>query len=125
MTTSARRALPLFALLLLGCSADAGVQVTPDKARQALRTALDAWKAGRKIETLQQDSPPIVAQDFDWIAGATLTGYEVQGDGTAQGANLRVGVKLLLRDKRGQDATKTVNYVVGTDKTLTVFRAFD
>jgi hypothetical protein len=99
--------------------------VEPDKARAALRTALDAWKSGRKIETLAQDRPPIVAQDFDWMAGSTLVEYDVLSEGTPEDANLRVPVKLSLKDAKGQAKTKTVNYIVGTDRTLTVFRAME
>ncbi len=38
------------------------------------------------------------------------------------GSNLRVPVKLSLRGKDGKDAAKTVNYLVGTSPSLTVFR---
>lgn len=95
--------------------------VNPEKARAALRTTLDAWKAGRPIESLSKDDPPIVAQDFDWMAGVKLDNYEVLGDGTPQDANLRISVKLSLKGK-GQ---KTVTYIVGTDIKLTVFRSMD
>lgn len=95
--------------------------VNPEKARAALRTTLDAWKAGRTIESLAKDDPPIVAQDFDWMAGVKLDNYEVQGDGTPQDANLRIPVKLSLKGK-GQ---KTVTYIVGTDIKLTVFRSME
>ncbi len=99
--------------------------VEPDKARQTLRTALDAWKDGQAIETLSQATPPIVAQDFDWMAGSKLTDYQLLDEGQPEDANLRVKVKLSLRDKQGQSATKTVIYVVGTDPKLTVFRALE
>jgi hypothetical protein len=120
VTTSRLR--PLVLLLLAGC-ADAPVAkpVEPDKARQTLRATLDAWKAGRPIDSLQADTPPVVAQDFDWMAGAKLDAYEVLGDGTPKDANLWVPVKLTLKGK----GTKTVNYVVGTDIKLTVFRAME
>ena len=67
----------------------------PDKARAALRTALDAWKAGRPIGSLAEASPPIVAQDFDWLAGAKLDDYAVLDDKEAD-ANLRVRVQLTV-----------------------------
>jgi hypothetical protein len=114
------------ALLFTGCSSKpAAAPVEPEKARETLRAALDAWKAGRPIDALKNDTPPIVAQDFDWMAGARLTEYAVVGDGTPLDANLRVQVNLTLRTAQGAAATKTVYYVVGTDKTLTVFRAME
>lgn len=99
--------------------------VEPDKARTALRTTLDAWKAGQKPDTLAQARPPIVAQDMDWLAGATLTDYQLLDDGKAEDANLRARVKLSLKSDRGKTMTKTAVYVVGTDPTLTVFRAME
>jgi hypothetical protein len=95
--------------------------VNPEKAREVLRSTLDAWKAGRTIESLAKDDPPIIAQDFDWMAGVKLDHYEVLGDGTPQDANLRISAKLSLKGK-GQ---KTVTYIVGTDIKLTVFRSLD
>ena len=119
-------AVALAAAFLAGCSSGPkAAPVEPGKARAALVTALDAWKAGKSIDELKAATPPIVAQDFDWMAGAKLTDYAVVGDGEAQDANLRVQVKLTLRTAQGATATKTVHYVVGTDKTLTVFRAME
>lgn len=114
--------LGLLVLLAAGCAdRPAAAPVVPDKARAALKAALDAWKAGRPIESLAADTPPVVAQDFDWMAGAKLDAYELVGDGTPLDANLRVAVRLTLKGK----GVKTVHYIVGTDKTLTVFRAME
>jgi hypothetical protein len=117
----------LAAVTLAGCSTGPKVAapVEPDRARAALRTALDAWKAGRPIGSLADASPPIVAQDFDWMAGARLDDYAVLDDGKAEDANLRVKVQLAVRPAKGAAARKTVTYVVGTDPALTVFRAME
>ncbi|HYH67852.1 MAG TPA: hypothetical protein VD866_24355 [Urbifossiella sp.] len=125
MTTS--RAAALAAVILLaGCSVGPklAAPVEPDKARAALRTALDAWKAGKPIGSLTEASPPIVAQDFDWLAGAKLDDYAVLDDKESD-ANLRVRVQLTVRPAQGAVAKKTVTYVVGTDPSLTVFRAME
>jgi hypothetical protein len=113
-------------VLLAGCSVGPklAAPVEPDKARAALRTALDAWKAGKPIGSLAEASPPIVAQDFDWLAGAKLEDYAVLDDKESD-ANLRVRVQLSVRPAQGGVAKKTVVYVVGTDPTLTVFRALE
>ena len=92
-----------------------------DLARETLRTTLDAWKEGHAIGTLVSQSPSIVAQDFDWMAGAKLESYELVNDGVPQDANLRVPVRLKLKDK----GLKSVSYIVGTDIRLTVFRAME
>jgi hypothetical protein len=121
-----RRVATDFAAILLvaGCSPGPQVaaKVDPEAARTALRTTLDAWKAGKPIEFLSAGSPSIVAQDFDWMQGKKLASYEVLGEGTPQDANLRVEVKLTLD---GDTAAKKVAYIVGTSPKLTVFRAFE
>jgi hypothetical protein len=120
----------LFALVLVflaGCSDGPGKAgpVDPAKAKKTLETTLNAWKAGKKIEALAQEEPPIVAQDFDWMAGKKLASFQVQGDGAAQDANLRIPVKLSLQEGDGETVDKTVIYIVGTDIKLTVFRALE
>ncbi|VTR95636.1 Uncharacterized protein OS=Singulisphaera acidiphila (strain ATCC BAA-1392 / DSM 18658 / VKM B-2454 / MOB10) GN=Sinac_4926 PE=4 SV=1 [Gemmata massiliana] len=114
-------------LTVVGCSDGPrrAAPVEPDKALAALRSTLDVWKAGQKIESLGNENPPIVAQDFDWMAGAKLTEYKLLNDGTPEDANLRVQVQITVRDAQGRTATKTVTYVVGTDPKLTVFRALE
>ena len=37
-------------------------------------------------------------------------------------ANLRIPVRLVVREPDGREAEKQVKYVVGTDPTITVFR---
>jgi hypothetical protein len=112
---------------LAGCSGGprTAAPVEPDKARAALRTTLDAWKAGKSPESLARADPPIVAQDLDWMTGSKLTEYELADDGKAEDANLRVRVRLTVRDTQGKTTTKTAVYVVGTDPKLTVFRALE
>ena len=111
---------------LSGCAGSgASYPVDPERARTTLRSALESWKRGDKIESLKAGSPPIVAQDFDWMAGARLDDYAVLDDGRAEDANLRVKVQLAVRPARGAAARKTVTYVVGTDPALTVFRAME
>ena len=107
-----------------GCSV-AGHVVDPERARETLKTALESWKKGDTIESLRAASPPIVAQDFDWMAGNRLVGYEVTGDGKDDDANLRIPVKLTLKTAQGKEVKKSVSYVVGTSPALTVFREFN
>jgi hypothetical protein len=114
------------ALGFLGCGGEGQVaaRVDPPRAREALRTALESWKKGEKIDALKTAFPAIVIQDFDWMAGQSLVSYEVTGDGKDDDANLRIPVKLTLRTPEGKETQKTVSYVVGTSPALTVFRDF-
>lgn len=114
-------------LTLAGCGHHgdynpAAHQVDADTARSTLISVLDGWKAGDKPDAWQQKSPPVVVQDFDWMQGAKLTGYEILKE-EAIDANLHCDVKLSLEDAQGGAAEKTVTYLVSTSPTLTVFRA--
>lgn len=113
-------------LVFTGCSGGGGsaAPVEPSKAREALVVALDSWKKGDTIDSLKSGSPSIVAQDFDWMAGARLVEFEIIGEGKDDNANLRIPVKLTLRTPQGKEVKKSVSYVVGTSPTLTVFRDF-
>lgn len=96
--------------------------VRPELARETLIAALTAWKDGSSPEDLQARSPAIVVQDLDWMAGAALQAFELQGDGRPIGANLSIEVELTLADPAGKVSTRKVWYLVGTDPVLTVFR---
>jgi hypothetical protein len=85
---------------------------------------MESWKKGDRIDALRSGSPPIVAQDFDWMGGHHLLAYEVTGDGKDDDANLRIPVRLTLRTPQGKELSKDVSYVVGTSPSLTVFRDF-
>lgn len=114
------------ALPLAGCGGSSRAHaVDPPRALEALRTALDHWKAGDDPGSLPSSSTPMTVQDFDWSGGARLVDYQVVDEGKAYDANLRVRVKLVLdgrTKKGGKAAEKTVWYLVGTSPAVTVFR---
>lgn len=106
-----------------GCdAAPRAAAVDATKARDALVTTLDGWKAGKKPEELQSGSPSITAQDLDWLAGSKLVSYRVVDEGRNDDANLRIPVELTLVGSDGRQQTKRVSYVVGTSPSVTVFR---
>lgn len=121
-----RLAAPLL-LLLAGCSGGGGraAPVDAPRARETLKAALESWKKGETPASLKEAAPPVVVQDFDWMAGQRLVHYEVSGDGKDDDANLRIPVTLTLQAAGGKEVRKKVSYVVGTSPTLTVFREFN
>ena len=98
--------------------------VDPFKARQTLEIVMESWKNGASPDSLQSQTPKIVVQDFDWMAGMKLVDYQVLDEGDAVDANLMARVKLMLADGGGNQWERTVIYVVGTAPVLTVFRGF-
>src|SRR5688572_13513381 len=75
--------LAAFLLQSVGCSGG-GVPATEEAARGALTAALDAWKAGRKVDEMRQQTPEVVVGDTDWKLGRQLVGYEI-GTGKLDG----------------------------------------
>ena len=133
MTTMATRPRRLVACLVLltalplaGCLGSSQARpVNATRAREALKTALDHWKKGEDPKTLESSEIPMVAQDFEWAGGAKLIDYQIVNDGKEEDVNLRIQVKLTLKNV-GKDKEKPVqkkaSYVVGTSPSVTVFR---
>jgi len=118
-------AIGVLGFVLSGCSGqERAAPVDPPRAREALKTALERWKAGGRPEELQNGSPAITVQDFDWQGGQGLASFEVLGEGQYDDANLRIPVRLALQKPGGKTVTKQVKYVVGTSPVITVFRDF-
>jgi hypothetical protein len=119
--------LPIAAasLLLAGSGCSSGPRNAPvdaSKARETLRTALDSWKRGDKVNALQSASPPIYVIDLEWESGAVLKDYRIVDDGKEMDANLFCPVKLTVRSPNGQETTREVTYIISTAPNLTVSR---
>jgi hypothetical protein len=119
----------LATLLLPGCSNSSSANpVDEPQARDALKTALDAWKNGQTSQSLAASSTPMTVQDFEWDTGSKLIDYQLLNDGKSEGANLRIQVKLttlgeqVKGKKEAKPAEKKASYVVGTSPRVTVFR---
>jgi hypothetical protein len=113
----------IFALLAAaaGCGRSGPPGLDEAVARSSLTTSLDAWKAGKRPESLKEASPKIIAGDPDWASGARLVNYQVLEQGNSDGSNLHVPVELELEDGAGKRSKQTVVYVVGTSPTITIF----
>ena len=55
---------------LMGCGKRLAEDVEPDQAKQALKTALDAWQSGKTNAELEAQQPSILMNESDWTAGA-------------------------------------------------------
>lgn len=106
----------------VGCSRTTLRPVNPVKAREVLQSTMEAWKQGKTPEQLAEASPPVIAQDFDWMQGKKLTAYTINPKDAPTGSNLTCQVTLQLEDKEGNPEEKSVYYVVGTSPGLSVFR---
>jgi len=108
--------------VLAGCRGKTGaVDASPEKAREALRQGLDAWKSGKAAESIKA-SDSIVFSDSDLDNGAKLLNYEVQGDGASDGFDWQMRVKLTLQDATGNKSEKRAVYNVNTSPKLVIVR---
>jgi len=110
-------------VLISGCERGGNPHpVNPVKARELLKTTMEAWKSGKTPDDMPSGDPPIIVQDFDWMQGKKLTNYVINPQDAETGANLTSQVTLHLEDKEGSAEEKTVYYVVGTSPKFSVFR---
>ncbi len=94
--------------MLAGCGGGPAPLPSNDAARQALRTSLDAWKAGKPASSLAGEKPSIEAVDFEWKAGKILTDYTLGDEAPGQGTQT-LSATLTLK---GQPPSKPVRYMV-------------
>jgi hypothetical protein len=116
------RTLPLAVLLAAGCGPRLQAPADPAQARDALRTALDAWQRGDRPDALRAASPAVHVNDPDWSAGHRLTRYQIAAGGDRAGTDLRYPVRLTFTGPKGQTVQKNTAYMVGTSPVLTVVR---
>ena len=118
-------ALSLVSLLTVGgCGKDYTPPASTDAAqgREALKTALDAWKSGATPQSLRAANPAVHVADEDWEGGFRLESYQIGERGQATGTSYQCPVSLTLRDPQGGPVTRQVTYAVATDPAVSVVR---
>jgi hypothetical protein len=116
-------AVALF-LGVAGCAGGSSGAGNEQSAREALGSALEAWKNGRTADDMRRGTPEVVVGDSAWKLGLKLSGYEI-GKGMYDGKNLRVPVTLTLVQPPRGTRKIDVNYIVGTSPVVTIFRDSD
>jgi hypothetical protein len=90
-------------------------------ARSSLTTFLDAWKEGKRPESLKEGEPEIIVGAPEWNEGARLVNYRLLEPVSDDGSNLHAPVELELEDGAGARTRQEVMYIVGTHPTITIF----
>jgi hypothetical protein len=122
----AYRLLPALLFVAAGCSAGAESadqsRYDAERAKEALVTALDAWKRG-DARSLARRDPPIRFVDDDLTAGWRLSDYELEEPDAPVSLHKNVPVILSLRDARGKTVRRETHYQVATEPGLAVLRS--
>lgn len=126
--TAYKRWLAVLATIILaglaGCSGRGHRPPPLDKplAQKVLATALDAWKEGKRPESLRAHDPPIVVGDPDWEQGWTLLDHRPGAVSWDDGSNQYSEVVLTI--KKGSEAAvqRKATYVISTRPAITVIR---
>lgn len=113
--------------LLLVCAVGCGGKLPPeadsDRARNALQTALETWKGGEKVESLQKRQPAIYFNDELWRAERQLVDFAI-GDGSRNGMGWRCEVKLTTKDAMNQSVSHQILYQIDTDPVIVIVQQF-
>jgi hypothetical protein len=95
--------------------------VDPATAGEALKGALDAWKAGEKPADLQARTPAVYFNEPEFNAGTALVSSQV-GPVELTGRQGRAKVKLTLRDKAGKVTEREIGYLIDTTPKVVITR---
>lgn len=106
--------LSLLLILASGCGGGGGsvssYQPTGQSAKNALTTALEAWKSGREAPgTIANGKPTLEVQDSVWGSGRKLKDFQIGDEQVSPGNPTRFKVKLTFANN---PTTADVEYVV-------------
>jgi hypothetical protein len=115
--SSFRVALSMATALLVGCNSAPRVPVSDLAAAQdLLEESLNAWKEGKSVEDLRNQTPPVYVAEDGWLRGNALTEFSIDGAGEMYGSNARFTVTL----KNNTRGSSQVRYLVTTVPALTI-----
>ena len=100
---------------VLGCGGGTlPERANPERARQALRTALETWQKGESTEALANGSPPIYFNDPKIQKGMRLASYELEDSHDFFGQSVRISVKATFERDDGMAKERKLIYLIDT-----------
>lgn len=112
-------------IVLPGCSESPGIQPGGDAAaaRDALTTALEAWKEGKDPNSLQSEDPAFWVTDEDWKLGKKLTDYRIAEEVEQSGGHWRVCAELTMSDSGQASSPEKICYAVTISEAISIIRS--
>jgi len=109
-------------LMLAGCSRSVP-QEELDRATEAVRVGLNAWKNGDMPAKLKNAEPPVTFSDDEWSNGKfKLLAFEIKKTEGKPNQPLRCTVQLTLQDRRGKKLERDAVYEVRNGSPAVVAR---
>jgi hypothetical protein len=111
-----------WALILVaaaGCGQGLPPAADPGRARAALQTSLEAWKAGQSPDALRARSPAIYFNDDAWKADARLADYAIQSE-AANGQGWRCDVQMTVQSGDRPPRDRFASYQIDTDPAIVI-----
>lgn len=109
--------------LCSGCSKGArSLKLDKDLAHKSFEQFLTAWRDGKSSKELQDQSPQIICNDFEWNSGKKLISFKILEDEFSDGTNLTLAAEITIAVDGRPTPPQKVEYVVGTSPVITIFR---
>jgi hypothetical protein len=112
-------ALTLF--LFAGCGRGLDPDVNKGDADKAMKTALEAWQAGKTQTDLEKGQPSIIMNDDDWRTGKKLLDFKME-EGALSGRQVRCKVWIKLQDKNDKTEERNAVYIIDTKPRIVIVR---
>jgi hypothetical protein len=108
-------------LPVLGCGGGSlPPMASPDQARSALTTALDAWKSDASIEALTKGQPPIYFNEPRLKSDARLLNFQLRDSHEMYGQSVRIEVDMTFQQKDGTTKERKVSYLIDTSPAIVI-----
>jgi len=105
--------------LQLGCGGSIDKDSSAVDGGKALRTALEAWKAGKEPASLE---PDIIMNELEWRNGKKLVDFKMPETSTMHGRQVRWEVDLTIQDKAGAKKDQKAKYIIDTVPRIVIVR---
>jgi hypothetical protein len=103
-----------------GCGGTLPPRASPDEARAALVTALDAWKNGETAEALAGRQPPVYFNEPNCRPGVHLLRYTLSDGHEFYGQSVRITVVLSLKQSDGNTRERKASYLIDTSPAVVI-----
>jgi hypothetical protein len=106
---------------VLGCGGGSlPPMASPDQARSALTTALEAWKSDASIEALTKRQPPIYFNEPRLKSDAKLLNFQLRDSHEMYGQSVRIEVDMTFQQKDGTTKERKVSYLIDTSPAIVI-----